>query len=601
MSDSPDEPQLLRTRGTIAPPGGPGGVPARLIPGVRLGRWSLDRVIGEGATATVWAAHHSVLGTPVAIKVFSPRGLAWQQVLGEARAAAGIPSPNAIWVYDVDTFDGHHCIVMELSASGEQLAGSLRDLGKLAPERAARLVAQAARGVAAAHAGSVFHKDIKPANILVHPLDGRAQITDFGLANPLLWRNHQTDREALSTVALDDGESVVRPPNDPLAPIRGSLRVGTPEFMAPEQAQGLRRDLDPKDPIHARHLVAIDVWGLGATLYALLSGQAPYPHGPSPSGEPSAPAIMAQVATAPPLPLGSLTAVPRRLAAIVERAMRRDPLERYASATALADDLDAWCDDRPTSLDRGLTALGVHVYRERARALLVAALTVVTLGSTAVVARNAAEIDRQQADLAAAGQALRELEGSRDRLATQLRGTRESLEATRSELSEKTHRLDQQQEALGVAIAEVDRLAVDLDARAGDLETRNLELTVADARIQAMEDDLDALRRELDTLTNVSAGLELDLSATRARLANVSTDLDRTRSELVDELGRSATLDRSLADAVADADAQRRRAASAEERALDLERQRATLQGTVQTISARVAALESELALLRPP
>ena len=191
MSDSPDEPQLLRTRGTIAPPGGPGGVPARLIPGVRLGRWSLDRVIGEGATATVWAAHHSVLGTPVAIKVFSPRGLAWQQVLGEARAAAGIPSPNAIWVYDVDTFDGHHCIVMELSASGEQLAGSLRDLGKLAPDRAARLVAQAARGVAAAHAGSVFHKDIKPANILVHPLDGRAQITDFGLANPLLWRNHQ--------------------------------------------------------------------------------------------------------------------------------------------------------------------------------------------------------------------------------------------------------------------------------------------------------------------------------------------------------------------------------------------------------------------------
>jgi chromosome segregation ATPase len=309
---------------------------------------------------------------------------------------------------------------------------------------------------------------------------------------------------------------------------------------------------------------------------------------------------MAQVATAPPLPLSALTSVPRRLAAIVERAMRRDPLERYPSATAFADDLDAWCADRPTSLDRGLARPGVHLYRERGRALLVAALGVVTLGSSAVVARNAAEIDRQQADLAAAGQALRELETSRDRLATQLRGTRESLEVTRSELSEKTHRLDQQQEALGVAIAEVDRLAVDLDARSGDLETRNLELTLADARIQAMEDDIDALRRDLAAMTNVAAGMEVDLSSTRGRLANVAADLDRTRSELVDELGRSATLDRSLADAVNDADAQRRRAAAAEERTVDLERQRTTLQATVQTVSARVAALEAELALLRP-
>jgi serine/threonine protein kinase len=349
-ADAPTTPQASTLKGAAdtaegpldLPTGAPtvaGPVqPAPLAAGLRLDRWVLERRLGKGATAEVWAARHAELDAPVAIKLFRGRAASLAHVLGEAKAAAGIPSPNAIWVYDAGEIGGHQAIVMELCGGGERPPRSLADADDLSPAEAARLIAEAARGVAAAHAGHVFHKDIKPANILQNPLDGRAQITDFGLASPSLWRRPaHAPHPAASTLWLDadgtGGEDLPAPrPQSPtledhLAPVRGGVRVGTPEFMAPEQAAGLRRDLDPHDPRVAAVLRAIDVYGLGATLYTLLAGEPPFPHGTlAGRSDLDAEAILAQILEGPPPPLRARAPhVPARLAAIVARAMAPDP------------------------------------------------------------------------------------------------------------------------------------------------------------------------------------------------------------------------------------------------------------------------------------
>lgn len=547
----------------------------RIEPGARLGTWILERVIGQGATATVWAARHERLGAPVAIKVFHRRDLGFHLVLGEARAAAGIPSPNAIWVYDVGTFDGHHAIVMELCGTTDTVAGSLREQGAPTEDDAARLVADAARGVAAAHAGGVFHKDIKPANILVHPGDGRAQITDFGLANPALWKIARgAARAPQSTICAD---TLVDPPHrvhDPHTEIRGSLRVGTPEFMAPEQAEGLRRDLDPRDPVHRAYLVAIDVYGLGSTLYALLAGRSPYPHGPLADTDPSATAIMDQVLATPPPPLRRVAPqVPRRLADIVDRAMAREPADRYPSAEALAADLDAWRSGYPTSNDRNpIVRAGVHLFRERIRALLFAISLITLVGSSGIVMMNQRRIDAQAREIQVQEHQLADLVMSRNRLQSTLQLTESALASARDELDDQGLRLSAQSEELLARAADVERLAGALDSTSSNLSATSEELAVAGVRIAELEAALEGaeisglnarqaaaqtrrerehLQRELVQEVVRNTELEAQLTSTARRLDELVTLIDQSearasslRAELERERQRIETLDR---------------------------------------------------------
>ncbi len=321
--------------------------------GDRLGPYRLEERLGSGSSGSVWRAFDEHLQAWTALKIFRPRSTddALDAVLREARAASGILSDHVVRIKSAGRFpDGPHYLEMLLCAeyrpgpSGEQLvvAQSLADNPPVSAVEAARMVAEAARGVEDAHRIGVIHRDVKPANILVLPVSRRALVTDFGLAAPGLHAHPSSLTSPNATVTVN---------------IDGGRIVGTPAFMAPEQAAG-------GNPGRTT-----DVYALGATLYALLANRPPY----LPAGRHPVPAldVIAGVRAGPPPALPA--AVPRRLRAIVEKAMKRDPVERYPTALAFAHDLDAWRAARATTVDRRSPWLALGLFGQRNRELVATA------------------------------------------------------------------------------------------------------------------------------------------------------------------------------------------------------------------------------------
>jgi tetratricopeptide (TPR) repeat protein len=255
----------------------------------------------------VFEARQAVPGRAVAVKVIRSAEFASegerQRFRNEAEAVARLDHPNIVPVYEFGRAGGLHFFSMKLVRGG-----SLdRRLGDFAddPRAAARLTATVARAVHHAHQRAVLHRDLKPANVL---LDERGQpyVTDFGLAR-----------------RLDAGGDLT---------LSGAV-VGTPSYMSPEQAEGSRGALT----------TAADVYGLGAVLYALLTGRAPHVGG-------SLASTLDLVRNARPEPLTGLNRrVPRDLNVICMKCLEKDPSRRYASALDLADDLDRWLDGRPVA------------------------------------------------------------------------------------------------------------------------------------------------------------------------------------------------------------------------------------------------------------
>jgi len=288
---------------------------------VLAGRYHLIERLGGGATAAVWRARDASLHRDVALKIFNGAHVgserALRAALAEARAMGALQSPHVVRVQNLGHPTGAEpCFIeLELCAEYDTAADHLRvgrSLAHTPPRRtseAVRWLISVARGVHAAHERGIFHRDIKPANILIRPISRTAQITDFGLALP---------RGASPT---------------------GGTIVGTPRYMAPEQAEGLPDGLDPDAPAHRELLRRVDVYGLGVTLYTLLAGAPPF--SPRPGATMPVTDVLDQVRTcsAPPLPLGP-GGVPASIARVVARAMHRDPSRRHPTADALADDLE---------------------------------------------------------------------------------------------------------------------------------------------------------------------------------------------------------------------------------------------------------------------
>jgi WD40 repeat protein/tRNA A-37 threonylcarbamoyl transferase component Bud32 len=225
------------------------------------GKYRLIEILGEGAIGVVWRAHDESLGRDVAIKeIRLPSGLDDEQVesltartLREARAAARLSHPGIVTVHEVVRQDERPWIVMEL-VPGRTLAQVIKEDGPLPPRRVAEIGAQILAGLQAAHAAGVVHRDVKPSNVM---LDGdRAVLTDFGIA------------------ALDGGTVLTQ---------TGAM-LGTPAFMAPEQAWGLYAT------------PASDLWSLGATMYAAVEGQRPF------EGETVATVLVTLLTVDPPPP-----------------------------------------------------------------------------------------------------------------------------------------------------------------------------------------------------------------------------------------------------------------------------------------------------------
>lgn len=264
---------------------------ASLLPGRRLGRYVLAQEIGAGGMGVVWKAWDSQLARWVAVKrlkVRDPKLVS--RFMREASLLAQLSHPNITTVFEIGVHEGQPFLVMELVNGGSPEAG------KLGRKEAARIVRDAARAVQYAHARRIIHRDLKPANLLVDA-DGRVFVTDFGLARM---------REEAASLTVS-----------------GAL-LGTPAFMAPEQAQG--RDADHRT----------DVYGLGATLYALVEGKPPH------TGE-LVHELVRRVAIANPPTLGGRD----DLVVVAQKALERDRDDRYQSAGELADELDRFVADEP--------------------------------------------------------------------------------------------------------------------------------------------------------------------------------------------------------------------------------------------------------------
>jgi WD40 repeat protein len=270
-----------------------------------FGDYEIQAEIGRGGMGVVYRARQVSLNRPVALKLIRAGVLAGQDELrrfqNEAEAVALLDHPGIVPVYEVGEHEGQRYFSMKLVPGGnlaDRLAAYRDD-----PKAAAALLAEMAEAVHHAHVRGILHRDLKPANILVDDA-GHPHITDFGLAKRV-----EADAEMTATGAV----------------------LGTPAYMAPEQALGRRGAIT----------TATDVHGLGAVLYSLLTGQAPF------SGD-GVVDTLTKVKEQPPEPPHKLNAaVPRDLEVICLKCLEKDPRRRYASAQALADDVRAWLEGRP--------------------------------------------------------------------------------------------------------------------------------------------------------------------------------------------------------------------------------------------------------------
>jgi hypothetical protein len=274
--------------------------PPPLLPG-----YSIRDTLGGGGMGVVYLAREEDADRLVALKLIraATDPAARERFRVEVRAMARLDHPNVVRVYAVELDRPDPFFTMEY-VNGPGLDRRLLADGPLPVAEAARVMEQVARAVQHAHDEGVIHRDLKPGNVIVGT-DGVPKVTDFGLAKRLDTADGLTVWDAI---------------------------LGTPGFMAAEQTGGRNEEVGP----------AADVYGLGATLYALLTGRPPF------AGTDLV-EVAVRVRTEPPTPPRSLRAeVPPELEAIVLKCLEKEPQDRYPSAAAVADDLARWQKGEPT-------------------------------------------------------------------------------------------------------------------------------------------------------------------------------------------------------------------------------------------------------------
>jgi hypothetical protein len=286
---------------------------ADLSPGSELAGCRIEEVLGSGGMGVIYRATELRLGRPVALKLIAAEGASdpalRERFEREARLTASIDHPNVIPVYAAGEEDGHLYLVMRF-VPGTDLHRVLRREGRLEPARAARVVAQVADALDAAHAAGLVHRDVKPANVLI--AGEHVYLSDFGI----------TRMQEADTQITDSGGW-----------------VGTVDFMSPEHLRA--------EPTDARS----DVYALGCVLYTALTGAPPFRRATVPA------TITAHLHDRPPKP-SATPGVPVEFDAVVARALAKAPPDRYASAGDLGRAALAAAAGQAPATARGSVAVG---------------------------------------------------------------------------------------------------------------------------------------------------------------------------------------------------------------------------------------------------
>jgi tRNA A-37 threonylcarbamoyl transferase component Bud32 len=269
-------------------------------------RYELEEVVGHGGMSTVYKAHDSLLERNVALKVLHQQYNEDEDFVErfkhEARSVAQLQHPNIVTVIDRGEEDGRQYIVFEF-IDGENLKELVVRKGRLDLRDALEIAHEIARGLAFAHDHGLIHRDVKPQNVLLNG-DGRAKVTDFGIAR-----------------SLDVDHGVTQ---------TGTI-LGTSNYIAPEQASG--------QPVDAH----TDVYSLGVVLYEMLTGELPFP------GDSFVAIAMKHIQEPSPNILDVRGDIPLRVAEMIDRALEKDPEHRFPTMDAFAAEIEASL----AELDRG--------------------------------------------------------------------------------------------------------------------------------------------------------------------------------------------------------------------------------------------------------
>jgi serine/threonine protein kinase len=296
-------PAILNEDATLAPsPLANGDAPG---PGVAVPGYELLTELGRGGMGVVYKARHRALNRIVALKMILAGEYAGTEMLGrfraEAEAVAALQHPGIVQIFEIGEHAGRAFLALEY-CDGGNLTSRLGAMPWPA-HQAAEVMMQLTSAVQAAHERGVIHRDLKPDNVLLTATD-QVKIGDFGLAKRL---------------EASDGHT------------RTGEIMGTPAYMAPEQAAGLAKAVGP----------AADVYALGAILYRLLTGRPPF------VGDTTLD-VLAQVLTDDPTPIRRINRnVPRDLESIAFHCLKKDPTKRYSSAAQLRSDLELWLEGKP--------------------------------------------------------------------------------------------------------------------------------------------------------------------------------------------------------------------------------------------------------------
>jgi outer membrane protein assembly factor BamB/tRNA A-37 threonylcarbamoyl transferase component Bud32 len=299
-----------------------------------FGDYELLEEIARGGMGIVYKAHQVSLNRVVALKMILAGQLASdvdvKRFYQEAQTGANLQHPNIVAIHEVGEHDGQHYFSMDY-VEGCSLADTILD-GPLPPMRAARYLKTVAEAIHYAHEQGTLHRDLKPTNILLDSSD-QPRVTDFGLARRIA---HEKGLTATGAV------------------------LGTPSYMPPEQASGQRGQFGR----------AGDVYSLGAVLYELVTGRPPF-RAATPLD------TLLQVVSSEPAPPRLLNAsVDRDLETIILKCLAKEPARRYASAQALAADLQAFLEGKPIKARRpGLAERAVRWFRNQRRSVILSAVT----------------------------------------------------------------------------------------------------------------------------------------------------------------------------------------------------------------------------------